>query len=323
MKTVIIDNSLCTLHIDENAKAQHIYRYIQALAETGVKYIELDFRTVMKMHELPDGIGYIFRLGDPMFGELTQAFDFSYALVTIQDLRSRINVGRTPVILELPAIHGLSRQLIGLAQGQVSAPISMVRLRGSYPLMDDNEAGEMIWRAKNSVTVPVDLCPMNGKKTALDMAIKASRAGVDSLTMCMGRSKNYASLEDYVFSLMSVHDVLPKEISLSAMCRAEILHHMVFGSRSEDCITDMMHIIDHDIANLTNVDTGEHVKLHISLKDKMMLRHTYVTALQKFAEEEDIPEDLMADMTDAINHFDFHQFDQETVYYGNTPKLLN
>lgn len=322
MKTVLTDNSLCTLPIDEHARPQHIYRYIQALAETGVKYVELDFRTVMKMQELPDEVGYIFRLGDAMFAELTQAFDFNYVLVTIQDLKENINVGRTPVIIEFPAIHGLSRQLIKLAQGQISAPISMTRVRGSYPLMSEGEVGEMVWRAKNAVTVPVDICPMNGKKTALDMAIKASRAGVDSLTMCMGRSKNYAALEDYVFTLMSVHDILPKEISLSAMCRAEMLHHLVFRSRAEDCITDMMRIIDHDIANLTNVDTGNRVKLHVSLKDKMMLRHTYVTALQKFAEEEDIPEDLMADMTDAINHFDFHQFDQE-IMYDEKPKLLN
>ena len=322
MKTVLTDNSRCTLPIDEHARPQHIYRYIQALAETGVKYVELDFRTVMKMQELPDEVGYIFRLGDPMFAELTQAFDFNYVLVTIQDLKENINVGRTPVIIEFPAIHGLSRQLIKLAQGQISAPISMTRVRGSYPLMSEGEVGEMVWRAKNAVTVPVDICPMNGKKTALDMAIKASRAGVDSLTMCMGRSKNYAALEDYVFTLMSVHDILPKEISLSAMCRAEMLHHLVFRSRAEDCITDMMRIIDHDIANLTNVDTGDRVKLHVSLKDKMMLRHTYVTALQKFAEEEDIPEDLMADMTDAINHFDFHQFDQE-IMYDDKPKLLN
>ena len=308
--------------IAEGTSPELICRYIHALAETGVKYVELDFRTVMKMQELPDEVGYIFRLGDPMFAELTQAFDFNYVLVTIQDLKENINVGRTPVIIEFPAIHGLSRQLIKLAQGQISAPISMTRVRGSYPLMSEGEVGEMVWRAKNAVTVPVDICPMNGKKTALDMAIKASRAGVDSLTMCMGRSKNYAALEDYVFTLMSVHDILPKEISLSAMCRAEMLHHLVFRSRAEDCITDMMRIIDHDIANLTNVDTGNRVKLHVSLKDKMMLRHTYVTALQKFAEEEDIPEDLMADMTDAINHFDFHQFDQE-IMYDEKPKLLN
>ncbi len=322
MKTVITDNSLCTLPIDEHAKPEHIYKYIQALAETGVKYVEIDFRTVMKMHELPDGIGYIFRLGDPMFRELTSVFDFSYVLVTIHDLKEEINVGNTPVIMEFPALRGVSRQLLRLAQGQISGPISMIRLRGSYPVMEDNEVAQMVWHAKNAVTVPIDLCPMNGKKAALDLAIKSSKAGVDCLTMCMGRAKNYASIEDYLFALMTIHDVLPKEFSLSAMCRAEIYHRLVFGERSTDCITDIMKLIDYDIQNLINADTGERVKLRVTLKDKMLLKHTYVTALQKFAEEEDIPEDIAADIFDAIDHFDSNCFNPELI---NSPKnkILN
>ncbi|MBP0983462.1 MAG: hypothetical protein J6A19_07020 [Oscillospiraceae bacterium] len=313
MKTVITDNSLCTLPIDERAKPEHIFKYIQALAETGVKYVEIDFRTVMKMQELPEGIGYIFRLGDPMFKELTAVFDFSYVLVTIQDLKERVSIGHTPVIMEFPAIRGLSRQLLRLAQGQISGPISMVRLRGSYPVMEPEAVGKMVWQAKNSVTVPIDLCPMNAKKAALDTAIKASRAGIDSLTMCMGRAKNYASIEDYLFALMTIHDVLPKEFSLSALCKAEIYHRLVFGERSTDCITDIMKLIDYDIQNLINADTGEQVKMRVTLKDKMLLRHTYVTALQKFAEEEDIPEDIAADFFDAIAHYDSNCFNPELL----------
>lgn len=94
MKTVIIDNSLCTLPIDEHASPEMISRYIRALAEAGVKYVELDFRTIMKMHELPECVGYIFRLGDPMFAELTQAFDFNYVLVTINDLKDPLHIGK-------------------------------------------------------------------------------------------------------------------------------------------------------------------------------------------------------------------------------------
>lgn len=322
MKTVITDNSLCTLPIDEKAKPEHIYRYIRTLAEAGIKYVEIDFRTVMKMKELPDGVGYIFRLGDPMFSELTSVFDFSYVLVTIHDLKEDVYVGDTPVIMEFPAIRGLSRQLLRLAQGQISGPISMARLRGSYPLMDNSAAAEMIWRAKNAVTVPIDLCPMNAKKAALDTAIKSSMAGVDCLTMCMGRAKNYASIEDYLFSLMTIHDVLPKEFSLSAMCRAEVYHRMIFADRSTDCISDIMKLIDYDIANLMNADTGDRVKMRVSLKDKMMLRRTYVTALQRFADEEEIPEDIICEITDAINHFDVPLFDQE-IMYGEKKKILN
>lgn len=322
MKTVITDNSLCTLPIDERAKPEYIYKYIQALAETGVKYVEIDFRTVMKMHELPDGVGYIFRLGDPMFRELTSVFDFSYVLVTIHDLKEDVNIGDTPVIMEFPGLRGVSRQLLRLAQGQISGPISMIRLRGSYPVLEEAEVGQMVWQAKNAVTVPIDLCPMNAKKAALDLAIKSSKAGVDSLTMCMGRAKNYASIEDFLFSLMTVHDVLPKEFNLTALCKAEVYHRLVFGERSTDCITDIMKLIDHDIQNLVNADTGEHVKLKVTLKDKMLLQRTYVTALQRFAEEEDIPEDIAADFFDAIAHFDSGFFNPDLI---NSPKnkILN
>lgn len=322
MKTVITDNSLCTLPIDERAKPEHIYKYIQSLAETGVKYVELDFRTVMKMRELPDGIGYIFRLGDPMFSELTSVFDFSYVLVTIHDLKKDVNIGNTPVIMEFPALRGLSRQLLRLAQGQISGPIDMVRLRGSFPIMQDEEASKMVWNAKNAVTVPIDICPMNGKKAALDTAIKTSRAGIDSLTMCMGRAKNYASIEDYLFSLMTVYDILPKEFSLSAMCKAEVYHRLVFGERSTDCITDIMRLIDYDIQNLTNTDTGKRVKLRVTLKEKMLLHRAYVTALQKFADEEDIPDDIAMEIYDAINHYNSSLFNPELLR-EDKKKLLN
>lgn len=322
MKTVITDNSLCALPIDERARPEYIYKYISALGEAGVKYVEIDFRTVMKMHELPEGIGYIFRLGDPMFRELTTVFDFDYVLMTINDLKENVDIGKTPVIMEFPAIHGLSRQLIRLAQSQVSGPISLARLRGSYPLKTPAEVGEMVWRAKNAVTVPVDICPMNAKRSALDMAVKATMAGVDSLTMCMGRSKNYAAVEDYIFTLMTVHDVLPKEFSLPALCQAEFYHKLVFGERASDCITDMMKLIDHDISHLTNADTGERVKMRVSLKDKMLLRREYLTALQHFIEEEEIPEDIAQEMTDAIHHYDATLYDRELLG-GEKSKLLN
>lgn len=321
MKTVIIDNSLCSLPIDDRAKPGHIYRYIQALTEAGVKYIELDFRTVMKMHELPDGVNYIFRLGDPMFTELTQVFDFNYVLVTVNDMKGSINVGHTPVIFELPAMHSFSRKIIGLAQADISGPITMARYRGSYSLMDGAEAAELVLRAKG-MTVPVDFCPMNAKRTALDTALKLTMSGAESITLSMGRTKNYASLEEYMFTLMSVYSTLPKEFDLAALCKAAAFHKIVFGGRGGDCIGDMMKLIDYDILHLVNADSGDRVRVHVSLKDKMFLRQNYITALQRFIEEEDIPEDIAAEITDAIDHFDVPIFDPALV---NDPKnkILN
>lgn len=322
MKTVIIDNSLCTLPIDEGVPPEFISRYIHALAETGVKYVEVDFRTVMKMHELPDCVEYIFRLGDPMFAQLTQAFDFRYVVVTMQDIKEEIDVGDTPVILEIPRLEGFNRKLQILAQKFISGPISMIRVRSSFDFMTIDQAREMIWRAKSSFTVPIDICPMDSKKTALDTALKVSNASVDSMTLCMGKSKSYASLEDFLFTMTMVFNIMPKEYSIPALCKAEAYHRLVFGLRSADRITEIMESVDYDIAHLTNADTGDRVKMHVSLKDRMLLRRSYVTALQRFAEEEDIPEDIAQDIFDAIDHFDMSLFDQSLVR-DEKNKILN
>lgn len=322
MKTVIIDNSLCTLPIDEGASPELISRYIHALAETGVKYVEVDFRTVMKMQELPDCVEYIFRLGDPMFAQLTQAFDFRYVVVTMQDLRDELNVGNTPVILEIPKLEGFNRRIQALAQKFISGPISMIRVRNSFSFMTIEQARELVWKAKNAFTVPIDICPMDAKKTALDTALKVSNASVDSMTLCMGKSKSYASLEDFLFTLTLVFGSIPKEFSVPALCKAEAYHRLVFGLRSADRITEIMENVDYDISHLTNTDTGDRVKMHVSLKDRMMLCRSYVTALQRFTEEEDIPEDIAQEIFDAIDHFDMSLFDRLFVQ-DEKNKILN
>ncbi len=320
MKTVITDNSLCTLPICETAKPEHIYKYIEALSETGVKFVELDFRTVMKMNELPEGINYIFRLGDPMFAELTEVFDFSYVLVTINDFKDRVRVKNTPVIMEFPAVNKLSRQMVALAQHQIPSRIEMVRLRGSFQYMSQSDAARYIFNAKNTVPVPIDICPMNKAKTALDCALKFSRANVDSLTMCMGLSQNYASIEEYLFTLMSVHETLLKEFNMAALCKAAVYHQLVFGPHSSDSISYIMHLLDQDIMSLRNADTGNKVRMKVQLKDKMLLQKNFVSALENFINNEEIPEDFAYDIYDAIKRFDTTLYNTDLSYtYSKEP----
>ncbi len=322
MKTVITDNSLCTLPIYEGAKPEHIYKYIEALAETGVKFVEIDFRTVMKMNELPEGINYIFRLGAPMFAELAEVFDFSYVLVTIHDFKERVRIKNTPVILELPAVNKLSRQMVALAQQQIPSRIEMVRMRGSFQYMSQSDAAKYIFNAKNAVPVPIDICPMNKAKTALDCALKFSRANVDSLTMCMGLSQNYASIEEYLFTLMSVHETLLKDFNMAALCKAAVYHQLVFGPHSSDSISYIMHLLDQDIMNLKNADTGRRVKMKVQLKDKMMLQKHFVSALENFINNEEIPEDFAIDIYDAIKKFDTTLYNTD-LSYTYSKEILN
>ena len=323
MKTVITDNSLCTLPIYEGAKPEHIYKYIEALGETGVKYVELDFRTVMKMHELPQDMKYIFRLGDPMFAELTEVYDFSYVLLTINDLKQRLKLSGQPVIMEFPAVNKLSRQMVGLAQSQLSSPISMVRLRGSFSLMTPEDARRYILDCKSTVPVPIDICPMNKFRTALDTAIKFSNARTDSLTMCMGLPKNYASIEEFLFTLMSVYESMPSDFNIAAMCKAAVYHQIVFGPHSSDSIGYIMGLIDRDIFGLRNADTGKRVPMRMALKDRMLLQKNFISALEQFIDKEEIPDDFAYDIEQAIKKYDASLFNTDIMYSSEPKKPLN
>ncbi len=323
MKTVITDNSLCTLPISESAKPSQIYKYIEALGEMGARYVELDFRTIMKMEQLPDNVQYIFRLGDPMFAELTEVFDFSYVLLTIHDFKEKIKLRGTPVIMEFPAVSKLHPQLLQLAQNQLSSKIAMVRLRGSFPYMTPKDARSYVLSAKNAVPVPIDVCPMNKARTALDASIKFSMANVDSLTMCMGLSNNYASIEEFLFTLMSTHETLLKEFNMAALCKAAVFHKLVFGQHSVDSISHIMALLDRDILSLRNVDTGKRVPMRIALKDTMTLRKDFVSALENFINNEEIPEDYAYDISEALKKFDATLFDTDIMYRGFVKEPLN
>ncbi len=321
MKTVITDNSLCVLPIAESAAPENIFNYIQALSRAGIKYVELDFRTVMKMKELPDGVKYILRLCDPMFIKLTEAFDFSYVLVTVSDLKNKIKTD-CPVILECPAVFNLLRQLAALAKSQIDGEISMVRIRGNFPYMKHEEMGALILALKNSTSFPIDICPMNGKKTALDTAIKCTLGSVDNLTMCMGLPQNYASIEEYFFTLISVYEVFLNEYNIPAICRAAVYHRMVFGKKSGDSISFIMRMLDRDINYLLNADTGEKVRMRIALKERFIMKRAYVSALEKLIESEEFPEEITEEIYGAVRRFDASVFDFDEIY-GGEEKLLN
>lgn len=311
MKTVIIDNSLCSYTLHDNANPEHIYKYIEALAAAGVRYVELDFRTVMKVNELPDSVGYIFRLVDPMFSELAEVFDFNYVLITFADLKRNIKA-KIPVMLELPAPFTPPPKLLGYVSSQIEGTVSALRFRGSYPLWNAEKMCETVRELKNSVAVPIDMCPLNGKRTALDSAVKFSIAGADSLTLTMGMTEKYASLEEYVFTLMSVYDTLPREFDLSALCRAAVYHRYIFRN-GVNGIPRVMDILDSDIRSLKNADTGESVRMRVTLKDTQYLQRQFVSALEKMAGEEGMPLDVFEDISTAIKRFDANIFNERLL----------
>ncbi|MGN0649755.1 MAG: hypothetical protein ACI4KM_04900 [Oscillospiraceae bacterium] len=312
MKTVIIDNSLCALPFSDEVQPDIIYRYLEALGQAGVKYAEIDFRTVMKMHELPEGIGYIFRLTNPMFAELTTVFDFDYVSVTLNDLKKSCKL-HAPVIMEFPGMTKVPNELLGLAQRQLSSRISMIRLRGSYEMLSFKEVSELVLHAKNAVPVPIDICPMNARRTALDIAIKSTLANADSVTMGMGLPKNFASFEEYLLEMMSFISSIPQNFNLQAVCRAAVYHKLIFGE-ARDGITQVMELLDKDIESRMNVDTGERVRVRVRHRDFALLQRNYLSVLERMAQQEEIPEELAAEMFDAIKRYDASLFENDLSY---------
>lgn len=310
MKTVLTDNSLCAYTMFDDASPEYIYKYIQSLANAGVRYVELDFRTLMKLRELPKGIGCIFRLVDPMFLRLAELFDFDYILVTFADVRRRIKTS-VPIMLELPVIERYSRRVLQYAEQTMDGRVTAVRIRGSHPLMTAEEARTYVNGLKNEFPVPLDFCPMNDNRTALDSAMKFTAAGADSVTLTMGLTERYCSLEEYFFTLMSVYDTLPAELRISPLCSATVYHRYLFRNRNGDGIMRYMDILDHDIHFLQNADTGERVRMRMSLRDTEYLHKTFVTALEKMARDEEIPGDVFEDLNNAIRHYDTDFYNSE------------
>ncbi len=320
MKTVITDHSLCTFTLDEAAKPEHIYEYIRALADAGIRYVELDFRTIMRVGELPNGIGYIFRMVDPMFARLVEVFDFNYITVTLSNLQSSFKTD-VPVILEFPALVKLLPPLLRFTAGRLKGTPAMIRLRGSYPLMSYMELAELLTQLRSSVALPLDFCPMNEKKTALDTALKLYAMGADSVSMTLGITDKYASIEDFLFSLLSVYDTPPKDFDMGAICRAAVYHRLIFRG-GENSIQKVMKQLDTDIMGLRNADTGERVKLRVALQNRQLMCRQFESALDKLANESDIPDDVMYDISEAIRRYDASLFNEELLYDIKTG-LLN
>ena len=312
MKTVIIDNSLCALPFSDKVQPEMIFRYLEALGNAGVKYAEIDFRTVMKMHELPDNIGYIFRLTNPMFAELTSVFDFDYVSVTLKDLKKSVRLS-APVIMEFPGMTKVPNELLGLAQRQLSSKIAMIRLRGSFGLMSFEESAELVRQAKNAVPVPIDFCPLNARRTALDVALKCSLANADSVTMGLGLPKNFASFEEYLLEMMSFDSRIPQEFNLQAVCTAAVYHKLIFGE-ARDGITQVMELLDRDIESRVNVDTGERVRVRVRHRDFALVQRHFACAVERMAQQEEIPEDLAAEIFEAIKKYDASLYESDLSY---------
>ncbi len=311
MKTVLIDNSLCVYTLKDDANPEYIYRYIEALGEAGVRYVELDFRAAMKLRRLPRGMGYIFRPVDPMFLKLCEVYDFDYVHLSFNDIE-RDPKTDVPVMLGFSPGENVSAKVFYLAKKLLHGEITAVRMRGSFPMMSPEAAERYVSRMKNEVPVPIDVCPMNSKRNALDTALKFTQAKVDSLTLTLGITDRFCTLQDYYFTLLMAFNKLPKEYSLRSLCRAAVFHHYIFRN-SDDFIMDMFKLFEDDSRLLVNADTGERVNLRMGIKNPGIIGKSFASAMEKMADAEEIPDDIFACIDDAVKRFDISLYDREVL----------
>lgn len=261
MKTVLIDNSLCALTIKDDAEAADINRYICALAQTGVRYVEIDFRALMKLRRLPEGIGYIFRPVDPMFLRFTEVFCFDYIALSVTEVTKYPKID-SPVLLSLPLPGNFMtrspREIVQCAEDVIEGKVTSVRIRGDFPLLTTGDADSYIDFLRRRIAIPVDICPTNGRRTALNTAMNFLNCGTDSITVTMGPSERYCSLEELMITFLTMYGSCPDDLNMSGLCRAAALHTRVFNSSLVSEIPDLVKVFENDFRFLQNADTGMH-----------------------------------------------------------------
>ena len=327
MKTVLSDNSLCVRPLAEGTHPKHIYKYIQSLGAAGIKYVEIDFRTVMLMQELPDNVGYIFRLSDPLFAKMAELYDFDYVLVTVDDLKKPLELKGQRILLELPPGYTINRSstpgMMNYPRTLTDGEITGVRIRSSFSYMTPKEVSRLMLSFKNIFTVPVNICPLDSRRTALDMALKCMNYNIDMVTAGIGGAGGCACIQDLLFTLLAEGaDVKDMGFSIRDLFSAEIYHHILFRHRSREAIYEMMKLLDHDILSLRNADTGERVRTRLTMKDSAMLHTEFVSALEKLTQEEDMPEDYAYDLMEAVKKYDASLYDP-LLHWESKLKILN
>lgn len=315
MPTTLIDNSLCVYALRENVNSEYLRRYVDALGRAGVRYVEMDSLSVMKLRSQPLKTGCIFRPIDPMFMRLCEVFDFDYVHLTAADLRKGITTD-IPVIFGFMPGENYSHSVFCDARDMLDGNITSVSLSGSFPYLSFEEAARYIMALKNHIPVPINIRPINGRKNALDSALKFTFGGVDSLTLTLGSTDRFCSLEEYFFSLLTVYDKLPDNLNLSALCEASVYQKLIFRN-STDVVTRLMNIADDDVRTLRNADTGERVFLKARPRTADLKRRAYTSALKKMAAMEHIPQDIYEYIDEAIKSYDLRVFDDDLLSGGS------
>lgn len=261
MKTLLIDNSLCSLPLRDDVDPELIYRYICALSDAGVGAVELDFRTLMKLDHYPKKMKYIFRLVDPVFLGIMKYFRFDYLAVSVNDLKKNDIKTDVPIMLTVPISKNpeaiVPTSLIRYANSFADGNVSLVNFYGSQPVMSRQWIDQLFDFLRKKVLIPFNFTPMNDFKAAASNAINFTICGADAVTVTTGSSVKCCSLEEYFSYFTSVMHMLPKGLNFPAVALAVKLNSEIFKTGLSPELDRLINEYENDMLFLANAETGQ------------------------------------------------------------------
>ncbi len=228
MSITMIDNSLCDSNFAEGVTSAGIISYISALRDYGISYNEITPETLSLLPESHDCGGIILRIRDK--SELAAANSRRFGYVCIpEELWQHARRIDSPVMLECEP-HGSDFLLytIELNSRINCRNISLLRIKDDFDIDGLRFAGRLALYKRESM-IPMDICPTDGKLTAVSTLISAAAAGADSVTMRFGSFGEYAELEDSAAAMAAMFMVPMPEETTKALLACEMLYYMLYG----------------------------------------------------------------------------------------------
>ncbi|MCL2070647.1 MAG: hypothetical protein FWH07_00220 [Oscillospiraceae bacterium] len=253
MKTVLIDKSLVgtsfTKGLADDKKA--VFLYVCALIEAGASYIELDFDSVVRLPKPSGAENYIFRLNRPEEFVVANALNFSYAVLPLR-LSYVMSKLELPVILEIDTGDSDVFDILQIVASNIDlSQYGMIRLTGDF---EPDSIPEIISTYKRRTIIPIDICPKNSMLTALNSAIAAVSANSDAVTVRFGDYKDYASLEELLIMLSSMHKLIVSPDYLEGICKAALISSIFSEGVGRSNLSLMMQKYMHGPLRIPNID---------------------------------------------------------------------
>lgn len=319
MKTVLTDISLCAGELFPDAKARDIYRYIKSLASAGIKHAEIDRNILRKLTKLPKGIGYIYRITSREDVDIANNFKFNYALIRYSDLSKNLRPD-IPVMLEMPFVERAYRQMLWFAQSRLGGRITAVRFCDDFGYKTLGEMRRFVAKIRNDIPIPVEFCPINSHKTALDCALKLTFSGADCISFTVPRTNRFAELREYIMTLMGVYRISLDRFDPCGLIGASIYSDIIF--REEELYPREIRVPYRTITASINADTGEPVPLIPGFMPSEQRNVEYKSALEKMMSKTELDKETSAALVEAVKYYDA-DICSDSVLYGRHKGLKN